>query len=100
NSGRRRAGSGSEFVQFAVELLELLVGGTVARVDVHDSRRVRLELLLVVLGVADDDHTVAGVHEAGGGAGEDHVTRAAADRVGLEAGRAVLGVARGPPPPR
>src|SRR5262245_53334101 len=81
--------SRSELAQLPVERLELLIGRTVARVDLHDLRRVRLELRLVVLGVADDDHAVARVHEAGGGAVEDDVAATAADDVRLEAGAVV-----------
>ena len=47
------------------------------------------ELGLVVVGVRDDDHAVAGLHEPGRGAVEDHVAGSARHRVRLEAGAVV-----------
>src|SRR5688500_10620040 len=43
-----------------------------------------VELSVVVVGIADDDDAVAGVHEAGGGSIEADVAGAAGDDVGLE----------------
>ncbi len=57
------AASAGEVVELAVERLELGVRRTVPRIDVDDAGLVRLELFLVVVGVGDDDHTVAGMDE-------------------------------------
>src|SRR4030095_9286006 len=72
-SRRLRKFSWCELVQLPGERLELRGGGTVARVDVHDLRAVRLELGLVVLRIGDHDDAVTRVHEPGGSAVEDDV---------------------------
>jgi hypothetical protein len=58
---------------------------------VDDAGLVALELGGLVVGVADHDDAIAGLHQPGGGAVEAHVARAppAADRVGLEPGAVV-----------
>src|SRR4029079_10430609 len=53
-------------------------------VDVHDLRRVRSKLRLVVHGVRDDDDAVAGLHQPSGRAIEDHITGPALHHIGLE----------------
>src|SRR5256714_789748 len=63
--------------------------GPVAVVDVDDRGGEALEFGGLVVGVGDDDHPVAGVHEAGGGSVEGHLARPAHDGVGLEPGAVV-----------
>src|SRR5581483_4425575 len=58
-------------------------------VDVDDDRGEPLQLGVLVVGVGDDDHSVAGVNQAGGGAVEGDPPRAADDGVGLEPGAVV-----------
>src|SRR5439155_15683556 len=57
--------------------------------DVDDPRLVSRQLGLVVLRVRDDDHLVAGVHEASRGTVEDDVAGTARDHIRFEAGTVV-----------
>lgn len=60
------------------------VGGhrPVPFVDVHNLRRVLVQLGFVIVGVADDDHSVPGLDQTSGRSVETNVSGSAGDGVG------------------